>query len=261
MYRNQYDTDVTTWSPQGRLYQVEYAMHAVRQGSACVGLRSKDNVVIAALMRSPSELASHLQKVFRIDDHLGIAIAGLTADARVLAKWMRTECLNHKYVYDSNMQINRLVEEIANDHQSNTQQTGHRPYGVGLLVAGYDRTGPHLYETSPSGSYFEYKAMAIGARAQSAKTYITKFYDGGKNGFEDMSRDELIKHAIRSLKGCVHGDDAELTAKNVAVAVVGKETKFRKIEGDELVGFLKSAMEMGREGKSGEAKDDTMDME
>jgi 20S proteasome subunit alpha 6 len=231
-------------------------MHAVRQGSACVGLRSKDSVVIAALMRSPSELASHLQKVFRIDDHLGIAIAGLTADARVLAKWMRTECLNHKYVYDSNMQISRLVEEIANDHQSNTQQTGHRPYGVGLLVAGYDRTGPHLYETSPSGSYFEYKAMAIGARAQSAKTYITKFYDDGKDGFEGCSREQLIRHAIRSLKGCVHGDNAELTAKNVSVAIVGKDEKFRMVEGEELVQHLTAAMAMGARGESKEAKDD-----
>ena len=86
MNRNQYDTDVTTWSPQGRLYQVDYAIHAVQQGSVCVGLRSNENVVLTAVMRTPSPLASHLEKIFRIDNHMGIAIAGLTADARVLAR-------------------------------------------------------------------------------------------------------------------------------------------------------------------------------
>ena len=98
--------------------------------------------------------------------------------------------------------------------------------------------------------------LAIGARAQSAKTYITKFYDDGKDGFEGCSREQLIRHAIRSLKGCGHGDNAELTAKNVAVAIVGKDEKFRMVEGEELVQHLTAAMAMGARGESKEAKDD-----
>ena len=86
MYRNQYDQDATVWSPQGRLFQVEYAAEALKQGSACVGARSATHVVLAALKRSPSELAGHQQKVFRVDEHLGIVISGLNADGRSLLR-------------------------------------------------------------------------------------------------------------------------------------------------------------------------------
>ena len=103
MNRNQYDSDITTWSPQGRIFQIEYAMNAVTQGSA----------VLASLKRSASELASHQKKIFCIDDHMGIAIAGLAADARVISKYMRTECLQHKYIYDTPMQASRLVNQVA----------------------------------------------------------------------------------------------------------------------------------------------------
>ena len=113
MFRNQYDNDITTWSPQGRLYQIEYAMEAVKQGSACVGLKSKTHAVICTLKRSSSELASHQQKIFNIDEHIGIAIAGLTSDARVLSAFMRTECMNHKFVYGTPMQVGRLVLRVA----------------------------------------------------------------------------------------------------------------------------------------------------
>src|SRR3990167_2785405 len=113
MNRNQYDSDITTWSPQGRIFQIEYAMNAVTQGSAVIGLRSKTHVVLASLKRSASELASHQKKIFTIDEHMGIGIAGLAADARVLCKFMRSECLQHKYVYETPMQTSRLVNLVA----------------------------------------------------------------------------------------------------------------------------------------------------
>jgi 20S proteasome subunit alpha 6 len=243
MYRNQYDTDVTVWSPQGRLYQVEYAMHAVRQGSACVGFRSKTHVVLAALKRRTSELATHQQKVFKIDKHMGIAIAGLTADARSLAKFMQTECLNHKYVFESPMNVGRLVSAVADKHQACTQSYVRRPYGVGLLVAGVDRTGAHLYETSPSGNFFEYKGIAIGARSQAAKTYITRIAEEQDNhsGFDDADAETLILHGIRSLRGCVQGDQ-ELTAENVVVSVVGVDTDFKILENDKIAPYMQIAL-------------------
>ena len=141
MFRNQYDTDCITWSPAGRIHQIEYALEAVKQGSAAIGLRSNKYALVATLKRSSNELSSYAKKIFKIDDHCGIAIAGLVADARVIAKYMRTECINHRYVYDSPMQVGRLVLQLADKAQVGTQRAGSRPYGVGVLTVGVDATG------------------------------------------------------------------------------------------------------------------------
>ncbi|KAG5182259.1 20S proteasome subunit alpha type 1 [Tribonema minus] len=233
MFRNQYDTDVTVWSPQGRLHQVEYAMEAVKQGSACLGLTSKTHAVLCALKRSPNELGSYQEKIMKIDDHMGISIAGLTADARMLAKYMRTEALNHKYVYGTQLQANRLATDLADMHQRCTQSYVRRPYGVGMLIAAHDATGPHLMETSPSGNYFEYVAMAIGARSQSAKTYLEKHYQD----FPAASVDDLIKHGLKALSGCITGDK-ELDVASVSVAIVGAGQAFEEVQGARLQAFL-----------------------
>jgi 20S proteasome subunit alpha 6 len=105
---------------------------------------------------------------------MGLVMSGLTADARSLLKHMRSECLNHKFVYGSTLQAERLVLDVADMHQRATQSYVRRPYGVGLLVAAFDRTGPHLFQTDPSGSYFEWTAHALGSRSQSAKTFLEK---------------------------------------------------------------------------------------
>lgn len=113
MFRNQYDTDVTVWSPQGHLHQIDYAMEAVKQGSACLGLSSGSLAVLCAIKRQNVDLAEPQKKVFKIDEHLGMAISGLTADARTLARFMRTESLNHKFVYGSQITVGRLVSDVA----------------------------------------------------------------------------------------------------------------------------------------------------
>lgn len=235
MFRNQYDTDVTVWSPEGRLLQVEYAQESVKQGSACVGLRSDKTCVLGALKRSVSELSSHKQKLLEVDDHLGCGIAGLTADARSLIKYMQEECLNHKYVYGTSMPPHTLMADLADKHQRTTQSYVRRPYGVGLLIACVDeRTGcPHLYQTCPSGNLYEFYASAIGARSQSARTYLEKHHET----FGTASRDELIVHALQALVGCVGGDD-ELTTENGSIAIVGKDQAFTLIEGDALKPYL-----------------------
>jgi len=243
MFRNQYDNDITVWSPQGRLYQIEYAMEAVKQGSACVGLKSKTHAVICTLKRSSSELASHQQKIFKIDDHIGIAIAGLTSDARVLSSFMRNESMNHKYVYDSAIQVGRLVLRIADKSQKNTQRYGSRPYGVGLLVIGYDQTGAHLFETCPSGNYFDYKAMAIGARSQSAKTYLEKKFEE----YEHASLEDLIKEGLTALSETISSsDEIGLTLKNTSVGIVGKDQKFELLEGAQLQPYLEGLQKEGQ---------------
>mmetsp|Transcript_10337 Transcript_10337/g.19315 ORF Transcript_10337/g.19315 Transcript_10337/m.19315 type:complete len:280 (+) Transcript_10337:2570-3409(+) len=233
MFRNQYDTDVTVWSPEGRLLQVEYAMESVKQGSACVGLRSSTHAVIGALKRSVSELSSYQKKIISIDSHIAVGIAGLTADARTLAKWMRSECLHHKYVYGTPISAGRLMTDLADRHQRTTQTYVRRPYGVGLLVASYDKTGPHLHQTCPSGNVYEYYASAIGARSQSGRTYLEKIYEG----LDGMSRDDLIMHALRSLAGCVSGDD-DLTKENASIAIVGKDEEFTLLEEEDLQPYL-----------------------
>jgi 20S proteasome subunit alpha 6 len=235
MFRNQYDTDVTVWSPEGRLLQVEYAMESVKQGSACVGLRSNEYVVLGALKRAVSELSSHQKKILEIDDHMGVGIAGLTADARSLAKYMRNECWNHKYVYGAAMPPHMLMSDLADKHQRTTQTYVRRPFGVGLLVAAMDPRGntPHLYQTCPSGNLYEYYASAVGARSQSAKTYLEKHNES----FAECGKDDLIVHALQALVGCVSGDD-ELTKDNGSIGIVGKDMKFTLLEGDALQPYL-----------------------
>ncbi|KAK9700765.1 Proteasome subunit alpha type-6 [Basidiobolus ranarum] len=229
MFRNQYDNDISTWSPQGRIHQVEYALEAVKQGSAAVGLRSNTHAVLVGLKRTPGELASYQKKLYRVDDHMGIAIAGLTSDARVLSNFMRAEAMKSKMLYNRPLPIFRIVSAIADKAQVNTQNYGNRPYGVGLLVIGYDETGPHLYECTPAGTNFEYFAMSIGSRSQSAKTYLERQY----SEFPECSLNELIRHGIRALNETLQ-QDKELTLENCTLAYVGKDTSFQIIEGPEL---------------------------
>jgi len=228
MFRNQYDTDVTTFSPAGRLHQVEYAMESVKQGSCSVGLRSKDWVVIGSLKRATNELASYQQKLFKTDDLIGIAVSGLISDARVQVEFLRSECLNHRYVYSSGIGVERLVIKVSDKAQLYTQKAEKRPYGVGLLVAGIDSTGPHLFQTDPSGVYFDCLAQAIGSRSQSAKTYLEKIY----SSVDSLSVDELIEHVLRALKAA---STKKLTSRNVEVGFIGKDsTIFTILEGESI---------------------------
>lgn len=236
MHRNQYDTDVTVWSPEGRLYQVEYAMQAVTNGGACLGLRSNTTVVLAGLKRAAdvgAKFSSHCEKIFKIDSHVGMGIAGLNADARPLLKYMRTECLNHKYVFGGNLQIGRMADDVADKHQRCTQSYVRRPYGIGLLIAGVDKKGPRLFETSPNGTAQEWKAICIGSRAQSAKTYLEKNFES----FPELSDDDLVVHALKALAGCVQGD-VELTKENVTLSVVSAERDFDTLDEDRIAIYL-----------------------
>ncbi|XP_073052908.1 proteasome subunit alpha type-1-B-like [Primulina eburnea] len=224
MFRNQYDTDVTTWSPAGRLFQVEYAMEAVKQGSAAIGLRSKSHVVLACVNKASSELSSHQKKIFKADDHIGVAIAGLTADGRVLCRYMRNECINYSYTYESQLPVGRLVVQLADKAQVCTQRSWKRPYGVGLLVGGLDESGAHLYYNCPSGNYFEYQAFAIGSRSQAAKTYLERKFES----FMESSRDDLVKDALFALRETLQGE--KLTSSVCTISVLGVGEAFHILE-------------------------------
>lgn len=197
--------------------------------------------MLVSLKKSPHDLASHQEKVFDIDDHMGIAIAGLTADARYLCKFMRSECLNYWYTHDSHHPTERLVNKIAKKSQIKTNHPAKRPFGVGLLVGSVDETGTHLFETCPSGNYFEYIAMAIGARSQSAKTYLEKNFET----FAPLGWEELVKHGLKALKASAQ--ETELSEHNVSVGIVGRDFNFRLLTDQELranIGEISEAMEI-----------------
>ncbi|CAG7835518.1 unnamed protein product [Allacma fusca] len=254
MFRNQYDSDVTVWSPAGRLHQVEYAMEAVKQGSATVGVKSNTHAVIVALKRASSDLAAHQKKIIPVDAHMGVSISGLTADARLLVRYMRTECLNHRYAHDTSLPVSRLLTMLGNKMQQSTQRYDRRPYGIGLLVVGYDSNGPHLYQTCPSANYYDCKAMAIGARSQSARTYLEKNLDS----FALEGLEPLVAHALRALRDTLP-PEMELTNKNVSIGIVGKGFDFTSFDdeaADQYLNLLDPAERKGRGAAAPDAGDD-----
>lgn len=138
MLKSPYDTDCVTWSPQGRLFQVEYAMEAIKQGSLCVALRSDNWALLATLNRRVSPLADYQQKIYQLDDRIGLSFSGLTADGRLICKFLRNEALNYKFTYNQPINPLRLVNKLVEKAQIKTQRYGKRPYGVGCLFAGVD---------------------------------------------------------------------------------------------------------------------------
>ncbi|TVY32549.1 putative proteasome subunit alpha type [Lachnellula subtilissima] len=217
MFRNNYDNDSVTFSPQGRIFQVEYASEAVKQGSVVVGIVSKTHAVLVAI------------KVITIDEHLGLALAGLASDARVLSNFMKQQSLSSRLTYGRAIPVERLVSSIGDRAQTNTQHYGKRPYGVGLLVAGVDETGPHLFEFQPSGMTQEMAACAIGARSQMARTYLERNLEK----FEACGREELVVHGLKALKESL-AQDKELTVENCSVGVVGLGKGGKGLEGFKL---------------------------
>lgn len=231
MFRSKYDGDATTFSPEGRILQVENAMKAVQQGMPTIGIRSNTHAVVACVMHAPSEFSSFQPKIFKIDQHIGVAISGLTADGRGLCKFLREECLQHKFAFGSEALVHDLADTVALQSQKKTQVYGKRPYGVGLLMIGCGLDGPRLFETCPSGQHWEYSAQAIGRRTQAGKTYLEQHLAE----FPNCTRDELIKHALTALGDCKSNEHANLEA--IAVGVVGINEPFEILEGQDLAKY------------------------
>ncbi|APA15161.1 hypothetical protein SS1G_08759 [Sclerotinia sclerotiorum 1980 UF-70] len=261
MFRNNYDNDSVTFSPQGRIFQVEYASEAVKQGSVVVGIVSKTHAVLVALKRNAEELSSYQKKVIAIDEHVGLALAGLASDARVLSNFMKNQTLASRLTYDRAIPIERLVASIGDRAQTNTQHYGKRPYGVGLLVAGVDETGPHLFEFQPSGMTQEMNACAIGARSQMARTYLERHLEE----FPECGREELVKHGLRALKESL-AQDKELTVENTSVGVVGLKPEgakrieaFKLFDGQDVKQWVDLVADGAEGAEGGEAEAEVAD--
>lgn len=226
----------------------------LRLSSPCIDIHRIDPP--PPRQRNAEELSSYQKKLFPIDSHVGIAIAGLASDARVLSNFMKQQCLGHRLTYGRDMPLRSLVEMIGEKAQINTQHYGKRPYGVGLLVAGVDEKGPHLFEFQPSGLCEEMVAFAIGGRSQMARTYLEKNLDK----FEACGREELIAHGLRALKESLV-QDRELTVENTSVGVVGLETgkdglkkvdPFQVYDGQDVKGWIDAVADDKEAGGDGD---------
>ncbi len=190
-----YDRAITMFSPDGRLLQVEYAKKTVRQGSTAIGMVCADGVVLVTDKRIIDKLVvpEAIEKVWKIDDHIGATASGIISDARVLIERAQIKAQQHKVTYDSPIDTLSVVKDIAALKQICTQSGGLRPFGVSTLIAGIDTEGPRLFETDPTGIFFQYKASVIGEGEPEIEEILTKEYRG------DIKVEEALKLALKSL--------------------------------------------------------------
>ena len=191
-----YDRAITIFNPEGRLLQVEYAQKAVASGAISMGIACKDCVVLIANRRKDDSLlvAGTVQKIFNLDKHIGAAAAGIMADARILVKNGRDHSQQHMLTYGERIDLRSLVVHIADVMQAYTQYGGIRPFGISLLFGGVDKKGPQLHVVDPTGTYFQYKARAVGSGSAAANTLLAAKYKDG------MSAEQGVKLAKDILK-------------------------------------------------------------
>jgi len=227
-----YDRGITIFSPDGRLYQVEYAREAVKRGSASIGVRTAGGVVLVVDKRSRSPLmeASSVEKLHKADDHVGIASAGHVADARQLIDFARRQAQVERLRYGEPIGVETLTKRITDHIQQYTQVGGARPFGVALIVGGVEDGEPRLFETDPSGTPYEWQALAVGADRSEIDDHLEAGYEEG------MDLDEGVALALRAL-GSVNDDS--LSPAGVGVAVIPTETaSFRALDDDEIADRL-----------------------
>ena len=225
--KSMYDEDSTIFSPDGRLFQVEYARETVKKGDTTIGLKFKNGVLLVAYKTMFSNLIEidSMEKITRIDDNIGCAFIGLSADARHLIEIAQEEAQIHKIWYDESITVKNLVRNVCEYKQLFTTFTGVRPFGVVLLIAGFDPTGIHLFSTDPSGAYIEYKAICEGKKSDKISTYFDKYYT------PNINRDEAIQLTINAIQKSI---DKKLKKDNLEIATIEKNLSYFKITNKDL---------------------------
>ena len=221
-----YDRGITVFSPDGRLFQVEYAREAVKKGTTTIGMKFKDGVILIVDKRISSRLVEpeSIEKIYDIDEYIGCASSGLVADARILVDDARKEAQVHKVNYGENIGVEMLTKKVCDYEQNFTQYGGARPFGTSLLVAGTDDIGTHLFETDPSGALVAYKATCIGTGRAVVMDLLEKNYKDG------MTYEAALKLGLESLAAAI---EDKLDAESFDVRVVRLNEKFRRLTDDE----------------------------
>ncbi|XP_062617699.1 proteasome subunit alpha type-5-like [Saccostrea cucullata] len=235
--RSEYDRGVNTFSPEGRLFQVEYAIEAIKLGSTAIGIQTSEGVVLAVEKRVTSPLIepSSIEKVFEVDDHIACAMSGLIADSRTLIDRARVEAQNHWFTYNAKMSVESVTQAVSNlalqfgDDDADPGAMS-RPFGVALLFAGIDKKGPQLYHMDPSGTFIQYDAKAIGSGSEGAQQALQDTYH------KSMTLKEACKSALTILKQVM---EEKLNSTNVEMGQVTPEKKFHMFTKQELEDVIK----------------------
>ncbi|MFB6199464.1 MAG: archaeal proteasome endopeptidase complex subunit alpha [Candidatus Nanohaloarchaea archaeon] len=222
--QQQYDRGITIFSPDGRLFQVEYAKEAVKKGATALGLTFENGVVLAATRSNSKLKVRNPEKVFKVDDHLGLVTSGLVADGRTLVDETRNEAQKYLMTYDEKIPPSNLGKFVADRCQQFTQYGGVRPYGVSTISGGINDGHPKVYQTDPSGTLNQWNAVAIGKNGEDVNDYLEDEWQ------EDMDQEEAIELAVEALKESA--DDLETA--NIELAVVDTENKYQRLEPEEL---------------------------
>ena len=226
-----YDRAITMYSPDGRLFQVEYAREAIKRGAMAVGLKYKNGVVLIAEKKTRNKLAETniTEKLFKIDDSIGCVVAGLIADGRALVDYARLIAQINRMTYNERIPVSILAKKICEFMRLHTQYAGMRPFGVSLLIAGIDESDIHLYETDPSGALIGYKAGSIG---EGKPAVIEIFEDNYK---EDMSRSQAILRGLDALKKVA---DRRFEASEIEICVIEVDLGFQEVSKEDIQKYL-----------------------
>jgi proteasome alpha subunit len=220
-----YDRAITVFSPDGRLFQVEYAMELVNRGATILGIRSAGGVVLGAEETiDPLEESEYSWKIFKIDDHVGAAIVGLSSDARILIDQARVLAQSNKLTYDEPIDVEVVTKRICDIKQLYTQHAGVRPFGVSMIFAGVDKTGNRVFGTHPSGTYRGYKARAEGAGRETVFNILKEEYR------QEMNLKETTKLAVKCLAKAL---EARQLPPRMKLAVISSETQKTEFLSDE----------------------------
>ena len=241
-----YDMTPTMYSPDGRIYQVEYAIETVKRGAIAIGLQAKDGAIIAVEEKSRDlQVEDITQKIFQVDDHIGIAAAGYIPDARILVDSARFFSQSNKLTYDESVEIETVAKHLADQAHQFTQYSGVRPFGVALIVAGVDRKGARIFLTDPSGTYVPYSAVAIGGNSDEVTDFLEKNYK------KEMSMDDVILLAISAIN--LKSDEKDV--KNIRMSRIKIDTKlFEKVSSEELAKHALAKDQHERENPDGSSK-------
>ncbi|KAL0076906.1 nucleophile aminohydrolase [Phycomyces blakesleeanus] len=231
--RSEYDRGVNTFSPEGRLFQVEYAIEAIKLGTTAIGIQTSEGVILAVEKRVSSTLleASSIEKVMEIDVHLGCAVSGMTADARTMIEHARVAAQNHRFTYEESLKVESVTQSVCDlalrfgEGADGEDSIMSRPFGVALLIAGIDEKGPQLFHADPSGTFMSYQAKAIGSGSEGAQTELQKEYH------MSMTLQEAETLSLTVLKSVM---EEKLNKANVQLASVTPGRHFRVYGEEEL---------------------------